>query len=121
MPTVSDIISIKLNLDSSGLTTGGEQATREVERLKARLHQQGQQIEHTAKNIGEGIFTAMRSVAGLFGVVLSFSGFSQLAQRVAEAGTSLGRFSEATGVVGQRIAELEQALARAGGRADDIR
>lgn len=121
MPSVSDLLLVEVGLDASAFLAGVEQASREGQRAKSNLKQQGDEIEHIAKGLGESILTALRGIAGLMGITLTFEGFKRMAVDVIDAGTSLGRFSEATGVASQRISELEQALARTGGRADDVR
>jgi hypothetical protein len=121
LPTVSDLIAIKLQLDSSGLMTGGQAAVAEVSRVKQTLQQQGEQIERLTKNLGEGIATAIRSLAGLAGIVFTFDGFKNLILQATEAGTSIGRFSEAVDVSATSIGELEQAFKSAGGRSEEIR
>lgn len=121
MPTVSDVLAIKLQLDTTGLTTGEQKALQEIGRVKVTLQQQGEQLERLVKNIGENVFTALKGVAGLMGVVLSFQGFKSMTQQVVEAGTSMGRFSEAVEISATRVGELEQAFQRAGGRSEEIR
>lgn len=121
MPTVSDLISIQLSIDDTGLIRGGEEAIREMDRVKARLTQQANDVERLVGAIGENVNTALRYVAGLMGVVLTFEGFKNLLHQVVESGTSLGRFSESVDIAAGRVGALEQAFERAGARAGDVR
>ena len=121
MATVSDLISIQLQIDTGNLQQTGDIATREIEKVKRTIQQQGSEIERIMKDLGSSVATAIKYVASLMGVVLSFEGFKSMVHEVTDAGTSLGRFSEAIGVAAGRVGALEQALARAGGRADDVR
>lgn len=121
MPTVSDLLAIQLRIDTSGVSRGAEQATRDINRAANQIQQQASQLEHVVKNLGENIFSALHKVAGFFGIVLSVEGIRRLAETFATAGTALGRFSEAAGVSVSNVSALEQAMERAGGQAGDVR
>jgi uncharacterized protein (TIGR02594 family) len=109
VPSVSDIISIQLNLDTSGLQTGQQQAQAAIQAAKQAIQQQGSEIERVAKNVGFGLETLIKNVAGFFGLVLTFEGFKNLVLDAAQAGTSMGRFAESIG----KTVEVTQAYRQA--------
>lgn len=121
MPSVSDLIAIQLRIDTSGVTGGAQQASRDMQRATNQIQQQASQVEYVVKNIAENVFTALRRIAGLLGVALSIEGVRRLTETFADAQTSLGRFSEAVGVSVTNVSALEQAFDRAGGKAGDVR
>lgn len=111
MPTISDIISIKLNIDSSGFLQGVPEAVQAIERAKRSLKQEGDDLERIAKNVGYGLEKVIAGVAGFFGLVLSFEGFKNLVTDAAQAGTAMGRFAESIGKTVEMTQAYRQAFA----------
>ncbi len=115
MPTVSDILALKFQLDSSGLSAGMESVDRNIGSAKRDLEQQGTDFERTVKGFGYSIETAIKNVGNFFGIVLSFEGFKQLVIDSAQAGTTMGRFAESLGTTVEKTQQYRQAFSSFGG------